>query len=73
MPYLPEHRKFVKDITVAQLCEYLVKNVPSDAVVHICGDNWFYTHLEADGSVFNLDNDSLSDLPGYEDDDVEEL
>lgn len=71
--YNPEARKFVKHITVAQLCQYLVNNVPAGAVVHVCGDGWMYFHQEEDGSIFNIDDSSLSDLSEYENSEPEEL
>lgn len=66
-------RKFTRNITVLQLCTYLMEHVPSNAVVHICGDNYIYFHQEEDGSVFCLDNNSLSDLPEYDGCEPEEL
>ena len=32
----------------------------------VCDDGQIYMHLEKDGSVFSVDNCSLSDLPEYE-------
>ena len=71
--YTPEARKFVKHITVAQLCRYLIDHVPANAVVHICGNDWLYFHQKEDGSIFNMDDSSLSDLPAYENSEPEEV
>ena len=33
--------------------------------MNVCGSGQIYMHLEKDGSVFSVDNCSLSDLPEY--------
>lgn len=69
--YNPEYWKHCKNITVKQFCDYIRKNIPEDAVLHVCGDNHVYMHMEVDGSVFSVDDNSLSDLLEYEGWDVE--
>lgn len=32
----------------------------------VCGNDQIYMHLEKDGSIFSVDDCSLSDLPEYE-------
>lgn len=71
--YNPKFWKHCENITVKQFCDYIRKNVPEDAALHVCGDNHLYMHLEADGSVFSVDDNSLSDLPEYEGWDVEDV
>lgn len=39
----------------------------------VCGDNQVYMHMEADGSAFSVDDNSLSDLPEYENFEIQEL
>ena len=39
----------------------------------MCGDSHVYMHMESDGSVFSVDNCSLSDLEEYEEYEVREL
>ena len=57
--YKPEARKFVKHVTVAQLCSYLIDNVPANAVVHVCGDGWMYFQNEHENNaLFRVEIDS---------------
>ena len=53
------------ELTVGQLVEIL-NGLPQDAEFVLCGDDHFYIHVESDGSVVNLDNNSLEDC--YDDD-----
>lgn len=53
------------ELTVGQLVNIL-QGLPQDATIAICGDDYCYIHLESDGSVVNLDNNSLEDC--YDDD-----
>ena len=69
----PKQWKHVENITVKEFCDYLQKNIPGDALLYVCGDNHVYLHLEADGSVFSIDDNSLYDLPEYEGYEVQEL
>lgn len=64
--YDPNRWKEFHNLTVKQLCDYLLDNVPHDAELNICGDNYVYIHIEQDGSVVSLDNCSLDDLPEYQ-------
>lgn len=53
------------ELTVGQLVDIL-QSLPQDAEIVICGDEYCYIHVESDGSVVNLDNNSLEDC--YDDD-----
>lgn len=53
------------ELTVGQLVDIL-QGLPQNAEIVICGDNYCYIHVESDGSVVNLDNNSLEDC--YDDD-----
>lgn len=55
------------NITVGQFCDYVKKNIPSDAIFHVCGDSQVYLHFSPEGNTLSVDHDSLSDLPEYED------
>ncbi len=48
------------ELTVGQLVDIL-QGLPQDAEIVICGDEYCYIHVESDGSVVNLDNNSLED------------
>ncbi len=50
--------------TVSELISHLSK-LPQDAQIVICSDNRCYIHVEADGTVVNLDAEDLEDC--YED------
>lgn len=52
------------DGTVKDLVEALQK-LPQDAQVVICGDNFFYMHVEEDGSVVNLDTNGMDDFDEF--------
>ncbi|MBQ6888550.1 MAG: hypothetical protein IJN54_13670 [Lachnospiraceae bacterium] len=69
----PKHWKHCENITVKQFCDYLQNNVPGDALLFVCGDNHVYMHMESDGSVFSIDDNSLADLPEYENSEIQEL
>lgn len=56
-------------ITVGQLIDIL-KALPQNARLAICGDEYCYIHIETDGTVVNLDNNSLDDCY-YEDINIE--
>ena len=53
------------ELSVGQLVDIL-QGLPQDAKIVICGDDYCYIHVESDGSVVNLDNNSLEDC--YDDD-----
>ena len=69
----PEQWVHCENITVKQFIEYLQKYVPEDAVFFVCGDSQAYMPMESDGSVFSVDDCSLSDLEEYEDCEFREL
>ena len=69
----PKHWVHAENITVQQFCDYLMENVPGDALFNVCGDSQVYMHMETDGSVFSVDDNSLSDMEEYEDYEVREL
>ena len=83
----PKHWIHAENITVGEFCNYLMANVPTDAILCFCslanvptgkilwvrGDSQVYMHLEADGSTFSVDYSSLSDLDEYADYEVREL
>jgi len=71
--FSPTHWVHGKNMTVKQFCDYLRQHVPEDAIFCVCGDSQVYMHLETDGSVFSVDDCSLSDLEEYEDFEVREL
>lgn len=48
------------ELTVGQLVDIL-QGLPQDAQIVICGDDYCYIHVESDGFVVNLDNNSLED------------
>ena len=58
---------FKEKITVNELCNIL-STFPARAELCICGDSNCYIHIEKDGTVVNIDNESLdecyaTDLP----------
>lgn len=69
----PKYWKPCESITVKQFCDYLKNNVPADAILFVCGSEYVYIHVEADGSVVSIDDNSLSDLPEYEERKIQEL
>ena len=71
--FCPKHWKHSENITVKQFCDYLQNNVPEDALLFVCGDNQIYMHMEEDGSVFSIDDNSLDDLPEYTNAKIQEL
>lgn len=71
--YDPKYWKHGENITVEQFCDYLKKNIPSDAVFYVCGDNRVSLHYSPDGNVFSVDCNDLSDLSEYEECSVEEI
>ena len=42
------------------------KNIPSDVVLYICGDNNVSLHFSPQGNILSVDYDTLSYLPEYE-------
>lgn len=62
----PKKRGYSDNLTVEELCNYLLQNANKDARVTILGDPIVYIHIEEDRSVVCLDDNSLSDLPEYE-------
>ena len=71
--YDPKHWVHAENITVGEFCNYLMANVPTEAILCVCGDSQVYMHLEIDGSTFSVDYSSLSDLEEYENYEVREL
>lgn len=63
-------RYFQENILVEQLIEAL-KKYPQKAKVCICGDSYCYMHLEQDGTVVNIDNESLDEC--YESERIPEM
>jgi hypothetical protein len=57
--------KSIEGITVAELVAYLT-TLPQDAIVTIDGSEHFYSHLTKDRKYCTFDDESLSDLPEYE-------
>lgn len=51
--YAEFHNTTVKDVIEA------LQKLPQDAQVVICGDDFFYMHVEEDGSVVNLDTNDM--------------
>ena len=51
---------FKDKITVNELCNIL-STLPARAELCICGDSNCYIHIEKDGSVVNIDNESLDE------------
>lgn len=51
---------FKDKITVNELCNIL-STLPARAEICICGDSNCYIHIEQDGSVVNIDNESLDE------------
>ena len=64
--YDPKYWKHGVNVTVGQFCDYTKKNIPSDAVLYICGDNNVSLHFSPQGNILSVDYDTLSDLPEYE-------
>ena len=58
--YDKNQKQSYSDIRVGQLVEIL-KALPEDAQIFICGDDYCFIHVESDGSVVNLDNEPLDD------------
>ncbi len=48
------------NLTVAQLISIL-QQLPQNAKVNICGDDYCYIHVETDNTVVNLDNEPLDE------------
>lgn len=69
----PKHWIHAENITVERFCDYLMANVPAEAILCVCGDSQVYMHMETDGRFFSVDYSSLSDLEEYEDYEVREL
>ena len=51
---------FKEKITVNELCSIL-STLPARAEICICGDSYCYIHIEQDGLVVNIDNESLDE------------
>lgn len=64
--YDSKYWKHGVNVTVGQFCDYIKKNIPSDAVLYICEDNNVSLHFSPQGNILSVDNDTLSDLPAYE-------
>ena len=55
-----KYRKELIGITKNQLINEL-ENIPGNPLISIIGEYIFYLHVEEDGSVINLDDNSLED------------
>lgn len=51
---------FKENMTVGELIAVL-SAASADTQIYICGDSNCYVHFEQDGTVVNLDNESLED------------
>lgn len=56
----PKKKRQLKDVTVKDVIKELEKENP-DARFSVIGDEWFYIHVEGDGSVVTLDTEDLCD------------
>lgn len=54
-------------VTVGEVIEQLEK-LPRNAVFTCCGDEYLFIHVEEDGSVVTLDNESLCETGAYPED-----
>lgn len=63
--FLPDHYRFVTDLTAADLVGIL-SNYPANTPVRCCGDSYIHIHVSENpggkGYTISLDTDSLSDL-----------
>lgn len=50
-----------QDTTVEELIEVL-KGYDPEAKIGVDGDNYFYIHVEEDGSAISIDSSSLDDI-----------
>jgi len=69
----PKQWVHAENITVQQFCDYLTRNVPGDALFCVCGTSQIYMHVETDGGVFSVDDNSLSNLEEYRDYEIGEM
>lgn len=60
-----KYKKEFSNITKLDLIQAL-EEVPGNPIVNIIGENMFYMHVEEDGTVINLDDNSLEDEYGQE-------
>lgn len=60
-------------IMAGQFYDYIRKNVSSDEVLFICGDNDVSLYLLPKRNIFSADYDNRGDLQGYGDCVVEEF
>ena len=63
--YNPKFWKHGENVTAGEFCEYVKANIPSNAILHVCGNSQVYLHLSADRKVLSLDDCALSDLDEY--------
>ena len=58
--YDKNQKRDLSIITVEILIKML-KPLPQDAKILICGDDYCYIHVESDGTIVNIDNEPLDD------------
>ena len=58
--YDKNQKRDLSIITVETLIKML-KPLPQDAKILICGDDYCYIHAESDGTIVNIDNEPLDD------------
>lgn len=58
-----KQRQPLSDIPVSYLIE-LLRSTPPEATLTVNGDDYFYIHVESDGSVVNIDNEPLDECYG---------
>lgn len=71
--YDPKYWKYGVHVTVGQFCNHVKRNIPSNAILYICGDDNVNLHFSPKSNIFSIDYDDLSDLPEYEGYEVGEL
>lgn len=69
----PKEWVHAENITVKQFCDYLLENVPANALFCVCGDSQVYMHMEENGSIFCVDDSPLSDLEEYKNCEIREF
>lgn len=66
MLFDPKYWRFCNRITAKRFCNHLQEHTPPDAIMNVCGDDRTNMYMEVVGSVFPVDDYSLSDLSEYE-------
>lgn len=65
--YDVKYWKKAHSATVGEVCSYLQKNIPPEAVFHVCGSDMVYFHMDTAKSAFSVDYEPLSELQEYDD------